>query len=107
MGAIDFVGCGMMIFLGLILIVLGIINRKGNISTIHWYNRRKVSEADRLAYGKWMGRGTILCGAGLVVGGTLQYFVPESIWSIPVVAGLVVGLGLMLYAQLKFNHGLF
>ena len=97
----------MMIFLGLILFVIGIFNRKGNISTIHWYNRRKVSEADRPAYGKWMGWGTILCGAGLMAGGILQYFAPEGIWSIPVVVGLVIGLGLMLYAQLKFNHGLF
>lgn len=97
----------MMIFLGVILIILGIINRKGNISTIHWYNRRKVSEADRPAYGKWMGLGTILCGAGLMAGGIFQYFAPEGIWSIPVVVGLVIGLGLMLYAQLKFNHGLF
>ena len=97
----------MMIFLGLILIVIVIFNRKGNISTIHWYNRRKVSEADRPAYGKWMGLGTILCGAGLMAGGIFQYFAPEGIWSIPVVVGLVIGLGLMLYAQLKFNHGLF
>ena len=97
----------MIIFLGIILIILGIINRKGNISTIHWYNRRKVSEADRPAYGKWMGLGTILCGAGLMAGGIFQYFAPEGIWSIPVVVGLVIGLGLMLYAQLKFNHGIF
>lgn len=97
----------MMIFLGLILIVIGIFNQKGNISTIHWYNRRKVSEADRPAYGKWMGLGTILCGAGLMAGGIFQYFAPEGIWSIPVVVGLVIGLGLMLYAQLKFNHGIF
>ena len=97
----------MMIFLGLTLIVIGIFNRKGNISTIHWYNRRKVSEADRPAYGKWMGLGTILCGAGLMAGGIFQYFAPEGIWSIPVVVGLVIGLGLMLYAQLKFNHGIF
>ena len=96
-----------MIFLGLILIVIGIFNRKGNISTIHWYNRRKVSAADRSAYGKWMGLGTILCGAGLMAGGIFQYFASEGIWSIPVVVGLVIGLGLMLYAQLKFNHGLF
>ena len=96
-----------MIFLGLILIVIGIFNRKGNISTIHWYNRRKVSEADRPAYGKWMGLGTIFCGAGLMAGGIFQYFAPEGIWSIPVVVGLVIGLGLMLYAQLKFNHGIF
>lgn len=96
-----------MIFLGLILVVLGILNRKGNISTIHWYNRRKVSEADRPAYGKWMGSGVILCGAGLTLGGLLQLFTTEDIWCIPVIAGLALGLGLMLYAQFRYNHGLF
>lgn len=97
----------MIIFLGIILIILGIINRKGNISTIHWYNRRKVSEADRPAYGKWMGSGVILCGAGLLLGGLLRFFTTEDIWSIPVIAGLALGLGLMLYAQFRYNHGLF
>lgn len=97
----------MMIFLGLIFIVLGIFNCKGNISTIHWYNRRKVSEADRPAYGKWMGCGTILCGAGLILGGILQYVAPESIGSIFVIAGVVAGIGLMLYAQFRYNHGIF
>ena len=96
-----------MIFLGLILVVIGIFNRKGNISTIHWYNRRKVSEADRPAYGKWMGWGTILCGAGLMAGGILQYFALEGIWSIPVVVGLVIGLGLMLYASSSLTTGFF
>ena len=57
-----------LIALGTLLVALGVGNIRGNISTIHWYNRRKVSEADRPAYGKWMGLGTILCGAGLMVG---------------------------------------
>ena len=38
--------------LGLFISVLGITNIKGNISTIHSYNRRKVKEEDIPKYGK-------------------------------------------------------
>ena len=34
------------LLIGGVLTVLGITNIKGNISSIHWYNRRKVSERD-------------------------------------------------------------
>lgn len=96
-----------MILLGLILIVLGIFNCSRNISTIHWYHRRKVSEKDRPAYGKWMGSGIIVCGAGLILGRCLQFFTLEVIWTLPVIAGLAAGIGMMLYAQFRYNHGIF
>ena len=35
-----------LLILGLFISVLGITNIKGNISTIHSYNRRKVKEED-------------------------------------------------------------
>lgn len=35
-----------LIVLGVIFIFLGIMNYKGNISSIHWYNRRNVSKKD-------------------------------------------------------------
>ena len=36
----------MLLIIGIAISVLGIVNIKGNISTIHSYNRRKVSEED-------------------------------------------------------------
>ena len=96
-----------MIILGLLLVVLGIFNCRGNICTIHWYNRRKVSEQDRPAYGKWMGAGTIVCGGGLIAGGIMRHFLPEHIWSIPLLAAIILGLAFMLYAQIKYNRGIF
>ena len=36
----------MLLILGVFISVMGIINIKGNISTIHSYNRRKVKEED-------------------------------------------------------------
>ena len=36
----------MMLILGLCISVIGIVNIKGNISTIHSYNRRRIKEED-------------------------------------------------------------
>ena len=40
----------MLLILGVFISVMGIVNIKGNISTIHSYNRRKVKEEDCLLY---------------------------------------------------------
>ena len=85
---------------------MGIVNIKGNISTIHSYNRRKVKEEDIPKYGKAVGTGTIIMGISLVLG-----FV-ASLWSEELIAyiiliGVVVGLGFILYGQFKYNGGFF
>ena len=46
------------IIVGIILCILGITNIKGNISSIHWYNRTKVKPEDVKKYGKAVGTGT-------------------------------------------------
>ena len=51
-----------LLILGLFISVLGITNIKGNISTIHSYNRRKVKEEDIPKYGKVVGTGTLNIG---------------------------------------------
>ena len=48
-----------MLILGVFISVVGIVNIKGNISTIHSYNRRKVKEEDIPKYGKTVGTGTV------------------------------------------------
>lgn len=52
-----------LLILGLFISVLGITNIKGNISTIHSYNRRKVKEEDIPKYGKVVGTGTAYNGS--------------------------------------------
>ena len=42
-----------MLILGVFISVVGIVNIKGNISTIHSYNRRKVKEEDIPKYGQF------------------------------------------------------
>lgn len=50
----------LLLIFGIFLSVLGILNIKGNISTIHSYNRRKVKEEDIPKYGKAVGTGTVI-----------------------------------------------
>ena len=56
-----------LLILGLFISVLGITNIKGNISTIHSYNRRKVKEEDIPKYGKVVGTGTLIMGVSFIL----------------------------------------
>lgn len=93
--------------LGIILVILGIFNMKGNIASIHWYNRRKVTKENQKAYCLVMGLGTTIIGAGLIIAGVTQVFWGEVVGSFVILAGLLIGLSLMLYAQIKYNRGIF
>ena len=96
----------LLLVLGIFLSVLGIVNMKGNISTIHSYNRRKVKEEDIPQYGKAVGTGTLIIGAAL----SLAYFITlwnEEMVEFIVLPALVVGLAFILYGQIKYNHGIF
>lgn len=96
----------MLLILGLLLIVIGNVNIRGNIRTIHFYNRRNVREADIPKYGKAVGGGTLVIGIGMLVA------FPVSFWSETAVAwillpAIIVGLALILYGQFKYNKGIF
>ena len=58
-----------LLILGALLCVLGVVNLRGNISTIHSYNRRKVREEDVPKYGRAMGTGTLIIGGPMGIGG--------------------------------------
>jgi len=100
--------------LGVILIVLGIMNMKGNISSLHWYHRQRVTEEDRKPFGKLVGLGTLIIGIALVISGIL-FWISEvtatELWLIIgcviTVVGIVVGLILSFYAMIKYNKGIF
>lgn len=95
-----------LLVLGLFISALGIINVKGNISTIHYYNRRKVKEEDVPKYGKIVGTGTLIMGVALVLG-YIALFWSEEAMAVIVLPAVVVGLGFMLYGQFKYNGGIF
>lgn len=96
----------LLLILGVFLSVLGVVNIKGNISTIHSYNRRKVKEEDIPQYGKAVGTGTVIMGASLI----LAYFVTfwnETAIDYIILPAITIGLAFVLYGQIKYNHGIF
>ena len=102
------------VLVGALCIGLGISNMKGNISTLHAYHRNRVSEEDRLPFGRKVGLGTAIIGAGIIVLGVfnaateytnepLYMYIGTALF----VAALAVGLGLAFYAMMKYNKGIF
>lgn len=96
-----------LLIMGILAIVLSIPNLKGNVVTIHWYNRRKVSEADAPKYAKTMGLGTLIMGVSIVLTAVLQMTFDLEIIFYLIIVGLIAGLAVMVYAQFKYNKGIF
>ena len=101
-------------FLGLICILIGIFNLKGDISTLHSYHRKKVADEDRLPLGKKVGRGMIIIGISLITFGGLSLIAElleieifRIIGSVFLIIGMVIGLVISLSAIIKYNKGLF
>lgn len=95
-----------LLFLGVIISVMGVVNIKGNISTIHAYNRRNVKEEDIPKYGKTVGTGTLIIGISLVLGFIVSFW-SEIIIDYIILPAIIIGLGLILYGQFKYNKGIF
>ena len=93
--------------IGSLLSALGIFNMRGNIASIHWYNRRKVTKENQKPYCLCVGLGTLIIGASMIASGIIQAFVGIEAGSIFIAIGVVIGLILILYAQFKYNRGLF
>lgn len=95
-----------MLVLGILISVLGIVNIKGNISTIHSYNRRKVKEEDIPKYGKAIGTGTLIVGLSFIIGFIVSFW-SEVMIVFVILPAVIVGLAFILYAQFKYNKGIF
>ena len=99
---------------GLILIVIGIGNTKGNINSLHGYHRKRVREEDRIPFGKLVGTGTILIGIGAMVNGVLSFLAQAmekqslaDMGQIIMIVGIVIGLGISFFGMIKYNKGIF
>ena len=96
-----------MLILGVLISVMGIVNIKGNISTIHSYNRRRVKEEDIPKYGKVVGTGTLIIGISLVLGFIVSFWSEDNYGIISFCQQIIIGLGFILYGQFKYNKGIF
>ena len=102
------------VILGILLILIGVSNMKGNIASIHSYHRHRVSEQDKKPFGEKVGLGTLIIGCTLILFGILSYMTQqtgEPVFEIAgkgiLIAGLAAGLGLSVYAMIKYNKGIF
>ena len=102
------------VILGIVCIVIGIFNRKGNVSMLHSYHRKNVTEENRIPFGKMVGLGTIIVGSGIVLFGgfsALGIYTGKEIFTIVgtaiAIAGVVVGTAISLWAMIKYNKGIF
>ena len=101
-------------FVGAVCIALGISNRKGNIESLHEYHRKRVSEEDRIPFGKQVGLGTIIIGGAIalfsILGALALYLNLEILTLIGtgiMIAGIVVGIIISFAAMVKYNKGIF
>ena len=100
--------------LGILIAILGIINMTGNISSLHWYHRQRVTEENRKPFGKLVGLGTMIIGFAMIVFGVLllifEYTQIEALVIVGVVeliVSLIVGMIISFYAMKKYNGGIF
>lgn len=101
-------------FVGIICIVLGISNMKGNISSLHSYHRKNITEEDRLPFGRLVGLGTIIIGVGIMIFSlvsAISMLLGQEVYiivgSVIMIIALIVGLVISFYAMIKYNHGIF
>ena len=99
---------------GVVCIVLGISNMRGNISTLHSYHRHRVSEEDRIPFGKQVGLGTMVIGVGIIIFSVLSavtLYTENNIFILigtaVLIVGIVAGLIISFKAMIKYNKGIF
>lgn len=96
-----------LLLMGLFISILGIVNIKGNISSIHSYNRRRVKEEDVHKYGKVIGSGTLIIGVGLLLSSLLTFLKVAIQSDYITVPAIILGLIIIVYGQFKYNKGIF
>lgn len=100
--------------LGILISVLGIINMTGNISSLHWYHRQRVTEENRKPFGKLVGLGTLIIGLSMIVFGILFLIFEQTqlralvvIGVIELIVSIILGMTVSFYAMKKYNGGIF
>ena len=100
--------------LGILVCVLGIINMTGNISSLHSYHRKRVSEENRKPFGRLVGGGTLIIGLSMIVFAILFFIFEQTqiqalaiVGTAELILGIVTGTIVSFYAMKKYNGGIF
>ena len=102
------------IVVGLICIVLGIMNMRGNISSLHSYHRKRVAAENIKPFGRLVGLGTLIIGIAMMIFAALLFAFEKTqtnafviIGSVELIAGIIAGTVISFYAMIKYNGGIF
>jgi hypothetical protein len=101
-----------MVFIIILLIAVGaIIIRYGyilwkneDLTVLHDYHSDKLSDKNIKAFCTTMGIGIIIVGAGIAIYGILMAFSPSIKSLLPMAAGFIIGLAMIVYAILRYNR---
>ena len=100
--------------IGIVCIVFGCFNMRGNLSLIHSYHRHRVSEEDKKPFGKQVGLGNIIIGIGMIMFSilrTITLYTKNNIFSSVgagvLIGGFVIGVIVSFHAMIKYNKGIF
>lgn len=96
------------IILGLVGVVLAVFGYliwvKKKISLLHDYHYDKVAEEDRDVFCTISGVGVFIIGICILVSGVIIGITESPFSLIAFAIGFVVGLGILIYAGLKYNR---
>ncbi len=102
------------IIIGIFICILGIYNMKGHISSLHWYHRKRVTEENKMAFGRIVGLGTIIIGTSMIFYGIFTYMININQNNLIIyirdgitIVGIIIGLIISFYAMIKYNKGIF
>ena len=100
--------------LGILISILGIINMTGNISSLDWSHRQRVTEENRKPFGKLVGLGMLIIGLAMIVFGILFLIFEQTqlealviIGVVELIVSIIVGMVISFYAMKKYNGGIF
>lgn len=92
-------------FVGIVLIIMGyLIWKQERITLLHDYHYDKVSEKDKKAFCTISGIGVLSIGLGLFLTGIAINFIDSAWRFIFFGIGFLVGLAMLIYAGMKYNH---
>ena len=102
------------VIIGIIISAIGVMNMTGNISSLHSYHRKRVSEENKKPFGKLIGLGTLIIGISLIIFGLLTYLTDTSgnpvytvIGTVQLIVCIILGTLVSFYAMKKYNGGIF
>lgn len=98
----------LMVLLGLLLLFLGWrIWKKEQITLIHSYHYKKVSEEDKKDYTEEIGKSIIFIGIGMILTGIIDFITNTAYGWLFFTIFFILGFIKILQAQKKYNNGLF